>query len=341
MAFSFTDPKFLDFAGDSLQDLGYGLATGSSIGNAFGAATKRSAEMDPIRQANAEKKSQKNATVAYFKSKGYTDLVARADAGEPLANLYTEAVARSNPKYEQVGDNLLSIQNGKVSTAWSAPPKPGDPFTLGPGDTRFGPDGTPLAQGQPASKTETVPAGYRANPDGTYSFIPGGPADPSTAGKTTEATRRNQQLATVIEPEVQSLMGDGKNPGTFDALANGWDQARDAGGGLAMGVGQGPSPAFQQAKNSLKTIIASYLYSVSGATANPGEVETQASVLTPKFGESPAAVADKKRRIQVMVDAVRAAATGTPIDIGSPNTPAQTGGSGDPDLDRALQQYGQ
>jgi hypothetical protein len=98
MAFSFTDPKFLDFAGNSLQDLGYGLATGSSIGNAFGAATKRSAEMDPIRQANAEKKSQTNATIAFFKTKGYDDLVQRAGAGEPLANLYQEAISRSTPQ---------------------------------------------------------------------------------------------------------------------------------------------------------------------------------------------------------------------------------------------------
>lgn len=205
------------------------------------------------------------------------------------------------------------------------PKAPPEGFTLGEGQVRYGPNGEVIASGpSKPSAAATAPTGYQFKPDGTLSFIPGGPADPSTAGKTTEATRRNQQLATVIDPEVKSLIGDGtpQNPGTFDSLANGGDQARNAGGGIAMALGQGPSAEYQQAQNSLKTIIASYLYSVSGATANPGEVETQAAILTPKIGEDPKSIAAKKDRVVQMVEAVRAAATGKQINIDSPSAPS-------------------
>lgn len=192
------------------------------------------------------------------------------------------------------------------------------PIELSAGATLYDPTtNQPIYTAPDKPSSASVPAGYRPSASGGLEFIPGGPADPATAGKTTEATRRNQQLAKVIVPEAQSLLGQNGQGGMFDALANGQDQARDAGGGLALGLGQGPSAEYQQAKNSLKTIIASYLYSVSGATANPGEVETQASVLTPKFGEDPKSVAAKKARIAQMVQAVVEAAKGTPIEVGA------------------------
>jgi hypothetical protein len=197
-------------------------------------------------------------------------------------------------------------------------PEQQNPYTLGPQDTRFGADNQPIAQGQPTTKTENAPNGYRYADDGNLEFIPGGPADPSTAGKTTEATRRNQQLATVIVPELKSLLGDGKSPGTFDALADLGQQARNG----IPGVGNFlTSPEYQQGQNSIRTIIASYLYSVSGATANPGEVENQASVLTPRPGDTPQTIAAKKARLQDMVQAVVAAASGTPISVDASQLP--------------------
>ena len=55
------------FAGDALSDFGYGLATSSSIGNAFGAATRRSAELSPQRNAEREDRRNKNTTIETFK----------------------------------------------------------------------------------------------------------------------------------------------------------------------------------------------------------------------------------------------------------------------------------
>lgn len=241
----------------------------------------------------------------------YPDLAALAVPGADMGPIINEMFKREAPGYGA-----------------SATP---DPFTLGPGQTRFASDGTPLAAlPAEAPKAPSPPVGYRVGTDGNLQFIPGGPADPATAGKTTEATRRNQQLAKVIDPEVKSLLGPNEdgNGGTFDALTNGWSQGIDAMGPLGLAVGGGPSGEYQQAKNSLKTIIASYLYSVSGATANPGEVETQASVLTPRPGEPKTSLDDKKRRIATMVQAVKDAAKGTPIavdDNGSSGNQTSTG----------------
>lgn len=266
-------------------------------------AAKKAEQQAAIEQ----EKQQQNQTIAMLQQKAQTD-----------------------PRYATL---LQGVQTGAMSPGDAFKQaldfqKPQDPFTLGPGDTRFV-NGQPVASGVPTVKTESAPTGYRFGTSGNLEFIPGGPADPATAGKTTEATRRNQQLASVIVPELKSLIGDPAQgiAGTYDALANPQDQARAMGGDFGMALGQGPSPEYQQARNSLTTIVASYLYSVSGATANPGEVEKQVEVLTPKFGESAESVAAKKARLQAMVQAVEAAATGTPISIGGPSIP-DLGGTG-------------
>lgn len=127
---------------------------------------------------------------------------------------------------------------------------------------------------------------------------------------TTEAVRRNKQLYSVVAPEAKNLETK------FDALTSGWNQAGDylgrGGplGGLVGGDLSGftTSSDYQSAKNSLKVVVANYLYSVSGATATPGEVENQVSVLMPKPGEGPESLAQKKERIATMVNAIREAA---------------------------------
>lgn len=158
------------------------------------------------------------------------------------------------------------------------------------------------AQGQP----------YKAqwNPgSGTWDKLGG-----SKPTGTTEAVRRNKQLYSVVAPEVDNLLGNDKTPGKFDALSGTSNQLLDAGGGLVRSMtGVDPSNyatsgAYQSAKNSIKVIVANYLYSVSGATATPGEVENQVSVLLPKLGEDPTSVAEKKQRIQTMVEAIKHAA---------------------------------
>lgn len=65
------------------------------------------------------------------------------------------------------------------------------------------------------------------------------------------------------------------------------------------------SEGYQRAHNSVSKIVASYLYSVSGATANPGEVKTLTDGLMPKPGEKPLSLTDKRARLQTMVEAIK------------------------------------
>jgi hypothetical protein len=245
-----------------------------------------------MKKAEAERQGQINQTLKFFRDKGYMDLVAAAEGGSPLGPLWTDAINRGLPQPEAAPIKGIEI-NGRLV----------NPIT-----------GEEMGNFSDPAKPAAPPSGYRDNGDGTLSFIPGGPADPSTNAKTTEATRRNQQLAKVMMPEAESLLGKNGAGGTFDSLSDGGNQ-------FATGVNvfgarplQGFTAAdFQQAQNSLKTIVASYLYSVSGATATDEEVQRQTDVLTPKPFEAPESVAQKKQRLQQMVEAVVEAANGTPM----------------------------
>lgn len=159
-----------------------------------------------------------------------------------------------------------------------------------------------------ASSGGKSPPGYEKAADGTLKPIPGGPADPTTitaqstarsagtATKPNERQQRNAQLYKVVTPEVK-IVDD-----NFKSLTSILNQT---------GANSGPfknalvSTGYQRARNSVRTIVASYLYSVSGATANPGEVETQTDILMPKFGDGKDSVADKLARIHTMVDSMK------------------------------------
>jgi hypothetical protein len=122
---------------------------------------------------------------------------------------------------------------------------------------------------------------------------------PITKGKpgklATEGERRNRSLYSVVAPELQIVEEN------FDALADMWNQGASK---LPMSD-FATTPEYQMAANSLQTIVSSYLYSVSGATATPDEVKKQTAILTPKPGESEVSIASKKRRVRSMVDAIR------------------------------------
>lgn len=123
---------------------------------------------------------------------------------------------------------------------------------------------------------------------------------PGTAPKLTEQQIRNRQLYSVVAPEMKIIEDN------FAELAKGSNQA--ASEILPKDIeAVATSPGYQRAWNSLRTVVASYLYSTSGATANPGEVDTQTRVMMPKPFEDPTTVADKLQRIKTMVESIRQA----------------------------------
>lgn len=73
---------------------GAGVIEGRQADDAYATQQKQEAE----RQAEIAKAAERtNATVEYFKSKGYDDLVAAAAGGAPMGNLWTEAINRGQP----------------------------------------------------------------------------------------------------------------------------------------------------------------------------------------------------------------------------------------------------
>lgn len=215
--------------------------------------------------------------------------------GDPSSPKYAAAYSQlSQPKM-----TLQQTEQGMVPV-WTSPQLPAN--IRPPTGMQAPTAGTPAATGQPGGGVSV------------------GGALPGTQKAPTEQRARAKMMDSVISPEVARLLGDGKTPGTFEALGNGWDVAKDgtgtAGRFVPFGMGT-PSENFLKAKSAVRTIIASYLYVASGATANPGEVENQAAVLTPQVNDPPDVVKDKKARLQAMADAVKALARGDNVDLGA------------------------
>ena len=170
---------------------------------------------------------------------------------------------------------------------------------------------------------QTAPSGYRYSADGNLEAIPGGPADPSVAGKgkpPTEDQAKNRQLYERTTQQLPIALQ------TFDSMGKLGNQV-----GNLTGASWLTSPEFQRGDAALKDIAASYLYSVSGATANPGEVANLTSTLRPRIGESAESIADKKARLQQMVSSINTRAN--PNQAGqsaqpSASVPTATGPNG-------------
>lgn len=166
------------------------------------------------------------------------------------------------------------------------PPQPIAPPTASP-------QGAPAAPaGPPAAAPIAAPA-----PQQNGGLIP--ITGPKPAAKLTEAEQKAKLLSSVMEPEIAII------DKTFPALSQLGNQIA----GMAPGSINSylTSPDYQRATNSLKEVIASYLYVTSGATAPPAEIATRAELLTPKPGEDASSIADKLARIHNMANAVRGA----------------------------------
>lgn len=286
------DNPFSKYVADNRQTLqgafagfGQGPSFGAGLSNAAIGAQRGTLLDDITRKGKAEEAKlaeQGNVTRSWLEQQGFTDLLPLVDAGE-TGLAYNEAFKRLQPGYGQV-ETVKPIEvNGQLV----------DPMTGQViGDYRDANSGQPAA-----------PSGYQWTPEGNQAFIPGGPADPATAGKTTEATRRNQQLASVIQPELATVEAN------WEELSSGNNQAANA---APFGAGYGlTSPGYQQATSALNTIAQSYLYSVSGAAAPAEEVRKLVESVTPRPFESPQSIADKKERVRQMAAAVVQAGSGS------------------------------
>lgn len=237
-------------------------------------------------------------------------------SADPSSREYATAYAIiSQPKTQlvQTANGMVPVEVPPQLPAWLKAPGgvASDPAAPPPAASTTPDPNAPADLGAPVPGPAAPASAPAAAP---LNVIPG------TQPKLNEQQVRAQSMASVISPEVDRLIGDGTpaNPGTFSALSNGVDVAKNATGTIGRYAPDNlgtPSPEFLKARNSIRTVVASYLYVVSGATANPGEVENQIKVLTPEVNDPPEVVADKKARLLTMLQAVKDAASGKPVDL--------------------------
>lgn len=289
---AWANPKFRRALSEAGEDLGYGLANSTSIGNAFGVATQHQRAQQSHRDAYAKQEAEEakrqetiNQTAEFLREKGYTDLLAGVESGGmDMGAAWTEALRRGQPQAAKP-----PIEVGGVLV---------DPVTL-----------QPVFDSRQPEKPPAPPSGYKWNPDGTQSYVPGGPADPAfaTPKAPTEAERKAGALTTVTQKDAALLFGDGTNPGIFDALGGTVDQSLQAGAfGLNPLAGLASSD-YKVAKDAISNITQSYLYAMSGATAPPEEVRKISEQVTPQPLDSPEQKKAKRDRLLAMYQAIEGA----------------------------------
>ncbi|WP_197901952.1 hypothetical protein [Rhizobium favelukesii] len=231
------------------------------------------------------------------------DQAQQLGAGKTITDPSTGAMMFLTPQgiFKQQGQQQPAPQQQSVDLFGENAQQPPQGVDL------FGPSsGAPSAQTPPVAPTAQQQSPAPQATDAVSSNNAG--IIPLTGGKPqkllSEAERKNQSLFSVIKPELKTVEDN------YDALSELGNQAYSK---LPFSE-FATTPEYQKAANSLQTIVSSYLYSVSGATATPEEVRKQTDILTPRPGESKESIDNKKRRVRTMVNAVAQAGSLPPLD---------------------------
>jgi len=134
---------------------------------------------------------------------------------------------------------------------------------------------------------------------------------PNTPAAKTVDQLKNEQLYNVVTPELKTLT---KNWGELGSRQNqifaAIGDAKVPFTNIGIPKGSVTGTEYQLAETSLSVIAASYIYSVSGATASPDEVKKTVSALMPAFGEGEEQKKAKLDRIKIMVQEIGTRAKG-------------------------------
>lgn len=306
------------------QDAGaYGMAVDDyqtqkkDKAEAKAAAAAQQAQLDAAIDAMNLPPDQKLALLNGLAS--YSDVTKAAEAPKTVGGMQFDPVTKTYvpiPGYTE--------QASAIAAAGRAPAQPREPVAHSL-ITMVGPDNKPvsvdsrddakiqslLSSGYVQRESSMFPApptGYALTPTG-LTPIPGGPADPANK-PVTEDQGKARQLYERLVPQLAIV------DKTFTALADPQAQAV----GILPGSNYFQGEDYQRAQSALTDIAASYLYSVSGATANPGEVANLVQTITPVFGDKPGQLADKQTRIRQMVESVKTRAA-LPQNAQAPTLP--------------------
>ncbi len=151
------------------------------------------------------------------------------------------------------------------------------------------PGGTTMPAQSPAPGT--VPA---AGPSGTPGIrIPLGEKPP------TEEEIKGDVLLANVQGDYDNLVGP---DGLFDAMNSPGEILAGYGGDVGRLM---QSPEYQRAYNAAFNIVQSYIYAVSGAQAPDTEVARNVRLVIPNIGDKAETIADKRRRLEGMMEAIR------------------------------------
>jgi hypothetical protein len=164
------------------------------------------------------------------------------------------------------------------------------------------------ARAKDAQLSGKVPTGYRANPDGSMSFIPGGPADPNAVGggKMTEDQGKATGWLVQAENAFKNMGAAMKSnpsaarPGFNDALAA--IPSFGATEAIANSMRGADRQKFMQGSSSLSEAL---LRAATGAGVNRDEAAQKIRELTPVFGESDSTTEQKMAAIPLYIESLK------------------------------------
>lgn len=182
-----------------------------------------------------------------------------------------------------------------------------------------------------------VPAGYRQNPDGTLSFIPGGPADPAAAKRAapTEDERKAAgwlaQARNGFKNMEQAIADDpsASKPGVIESLPF-----------VVEGIKNTTrSEARQRFNQGASSFAEAALRAATGAGVNKDEAQQKIAELTPQWGDKPEVIQQKREGLDVYLQSLeaRAGRAGTPDPSLTPKP--VDGAFADADKERRYQEW--
>lgn len=166
-----------------------------------------------------------------------------------------------------------------------------------------------------ANANGKVPAGYRANPDGSLSYIPGGPADPKTKGDgpPTEGERKAATLLKRLEgskAQLDAALQDDPKAAKPGVIASGLRamNAESAANGM-------DSSARQRVEAAQLDMLDAALTLGTGAAYTNEQLKGYAKSYFPQINDTPAQIKDKEARLRNVIEAAKIAAGRAAIDL--------------------------
>ena len=190
------------------------------------------------------------------------------------------------------------------------------------------------------------PSGYRANPDGTLAFIPGGPADPATGRNNAVPSEGERKAGTLLKrlefsqkqlnDAVTESPGSAK-PSVVSEMVRG---TPFVGGDTPANLVTGEKR--QQVEAAQLDLLDAALTLGTGAAYTKEQLRGYAKSYFPQIGDGDKTVADKKARLENVISAARIAA-GRAAELGeqAANVPRGTNPNPTPktSLDDLVKKY--